>query len=259
MGKLLFLGTGSSLGVPVIGCKCKVCQSKDPCNHRYRPSAFVTFKNKKLLLDAGPDLRDQALKYNITSIDGLILTHIHYDHIGGLDELRAFNFISKKAVPCLLSKASKKDIVQRHYHMFHSNDECLKTSQLDLQVLEEEFGKTTFLDLPITYVSYKQGAIPVNGYRFGNLAYLTDIKSYDEKIFSYLKGVKKLVISALKEEESKAHLTFEEAIAFAKKIGVEVAYFTHIAHEVDHEKVSQKLPKGFEIAYDGLEIEFDDN
>lgn len=256
-GELIFLGTGGSTGIPQIGCRCEVCRSTNPKNKRLRPSALLTIDNKKFLIDAGPDFRYQALKYGITKLDGVMITHTHYDHIAGLDEFRIFYLLQKKAVPILLSQASFNEIKMRYAYLFRErNKEYSLPAQLDFQILVEKHGVANFQGLTVGYMTYQQGGMDVNGYRIGNLAYVSDIKIYPELIFEDLKGVKILIMSALRETLSPMHLSLEEAIQFSKKVGAERTIFMHIGHEVDYEKVNPTLPKGFELSYDGMRVEY---
>lgn len=258
-GSFLFLGTGGSAGVPLIGCYCPVCTSNNPKDRRLRPSGLLSIGGKKILIDVGPDFREQALRYRIDSLDGLILTHTHYDHIAGIDELRIFNVRQKKPFPCLLSKESDQDLKKRYSYLFESKSaEESDAAQIDCNVLDHNEGKTEFLGIPIGYFSFIQGKMRVHGYRFGDFAYITDIRHFDESIFSHLRGVKKLVLSALRATPSRLHLTLDEACGFAKKVGAENTWFTHISHAVDHEAVSKTLPKGIHLGYDGLEIPFEE-
>lgn len=258
MALFRFLGSGSSLGVPVIGCKCLVCQSGKKKNERLRSSALVHIQGKKWLIDAGPDLRRQALLYGIDWIDGILLTHAHYDHVGGLDELRVYNFLQKQKIPCLLSKETKEDLQKRHYYLFEpSPEEDRGVVRLDFQEITQDFGSCIFGGLPIQVLSFFQGGIKVHGFRLQSLAYVSDIREYKEEVFSVLQGVKVLIVSALRQTASAVHFSLQEGIEFAKKVGASSTYFTHIAHEVDYEEVSRKLPKGVFLAYDGLEVAFD--
>lgn len=256
-GELLLLGTGASAGVPVIGCHCPVCQSTNPCNKRLRASALLTVKGKAILIDAGPDLRQQALSHQIEHIDGVILTHTHYDHTGGIDELRTFNFKTKEPLLCLASDASLKDLQIRFYYLFTTkkSHESL-TAKLSFQMLEGERGLTEFLGIPVSYMSFIQGGMPVNGFRFGDLAYISDIREYPQTIFEDLRGVKTLVLSALREEPSPMHFHVTEAVAFANRVGAEKCWLTHIGHELDHEKINAQLPSNIRLAYDGLKLSF---
>jgi phosphoribosyl 1,2-cyclic phosphate phosphodiesterase len=257
IGKFLFLGTSASAGIPVIGCKCAVCTSASPYNQRLRPAGLVQIGGKSLLLDVGPDFRQQALKYKISHPDGLILTHTHYDHIAGVDELRAFYVRSKKPFPCLLSRESLEELRARYAYLFQPiGDVPTLSAQLAFQTLEEEVGNTEFLGLKLGYMSYFQGGMKVNGFRFGDFAYVSDIREYDGTVFVALKGVQKLVLSALREAPSKLHLTLDEAVAFAQKVGAKETRLTHVSHSVDHEAINRKLPPAIQLGYDGLEMEF---
>ena len=241
------------MGIPVIGCSCETCTSSDQKNKRYRPSVLLTEGEKRFLVDIGPDYRAQALKYGIDTLDGLIVTHSHYDHIAGLDELRIYTFRQKRPVPCLLSRETYEELKVR-YHYFLPKDSVHDT-KLKFSILDEESGKTMFQGLNVEYFSYVQIGMKVNGFRFNNLAYVTDIMEYDESIFDSLKGLDTLILSGRRWEKSVAHLSIDEGIDFAKKTGANKTYFTHISHEIEHEKDSKDLPEGFFLAYDGLEVD----
>jgi phosphoribosyl 1,2-cyclic phosphate phosphodiesterase len=256
-GSFLFLGTGSSSGIPVIGCTCKVCTSDNPKNKRLRSSALVQFGEKNYLIDAGPDIRAQALQYHINKLDGLILTHTHFDHIGGLEELRIYNFKQQHALPCLLSSESLLDIKQLFYYLFAEKAEGQNyTSQYDFITHAEKQGKLDFHGLPVRFMNYYQGGMKVMGLRFGDLAYLTDIKTYSEDLFEFLKGVNTLIVSALRFTPSQLHLSIDEAIDFAMRVGAKESYFMHLSHDIEHAHVSSLLPKGIYLAYDGLKLKF---
>lgn len=247
--KLLFLGTGGSMGIPMIGCKCAVCTSSSSYNKRLRPSVLITKEKKRYLIDVGPDYRMQALKYGIDTLDGLLLTHTHYDHVGGFDELRIYPFVQQKPMPCLLSNKALEELKIRYHYLFSPSEEMFK-----FQILEKEHGTVNFEGLPITYISYDQLGMKVNGFRLETFAYVTDILRFSEEVFPPLRGIETLVMSGRRWERSNAHLSLTEAIEFAKKTGAKKTYFTHIAHEIDHRDTNQKLPEGFSLAYDGLEL-----
>jgi phosphoribosyl 1,2-cyclic phosphate phosphodiesterase len=256
-GELLFLGTGGSSGIPMIGCDCSVCLSKNPFNQRLRPSALVTIENKKILIDAGPDIRTQALRYHVNHLDGVLLTHTHFDHIGGLDELRCYYLKTRRTLPLLASKETLLDLKTRYPYLFREKSWGKSLSaQFEFHELEAERGSFDFIGIKIDYTSYIQGDMSVNGYRFGDLAYISDIRRYPDTLFEDLVGVRFLILSALRESPSPMHFTLEEGIEFGKKIGAESVFFTHIAHDLEHESASRLLPQGFCLAYDGLRIEF---
>ncbi|MBI3212052.1 MAG: MBL fold metallo-hydrolase, partial [Simkania negevensis] len=237
--KILFLGTGSSTGVPMIGCDCSVCSSSSPFNKRLRPSALLKVENKTFLIDASPDLRLQALTYKINSLDGVLFTHTHYDHIAGLDELRIFHFKQKKPIPCLLSEESLRELKIR-YHYFlpvYQRDEA-HANKLDFFLLPGDQGKVIFQRLEISFFSYLQTGMKVNGYRFKDFAYVTDLYDYQEDLFEVLRGIETLVISGLRWNCSTAHLGIPDVLEIAKKVGAKKTYLMHISHEVDHEEMS---------------------
>lgn len=255
----VMLGSGASTGIPIIGCDCETCTSNNPKNIRMRPSALLKLQNKTLLIDVGPDFRQQALKHQIYSIDGLLLTHVHFDHIAGIDELRTYYFRTKKPLPCLLSAESLDELKLRYHYLFQPIGKVTTMSaQLEFQMLEEESGNVDFEDTSIDYCSYFQGPMKVTGYRIGNLSYISDIREYEEGIFDILKGTETLILSALREDVSPVHFNIEEAIEFAQKVGAKQTFFTHIAHSIEHEKVEKRLPKGIHLGYDGLTLTFDD-
>lgn len=250
-----FLGTGSSLGVPVIGCPCAVCSSTNPKNKRFRSSILLNYEGKRIVIDAGPDFRSQALNAKLDHLDGVIFTHSHQDHSAGIDDLRIYSFRNKAPFPCLVSRETAKDLELRYFFMFKMQpNEPTKTKRLHLNVLEEREGNTEFLGIPIRYFSYEQIGMQVLGIRIGSFAYVTDIKNYDEAILKELDGVNTLVLSALRFTESHMHLTVDEAIDFAEKTHAKHCYLTHISHEIEHEKVSAYLPSTIKLSYDGLQI-----
>ncbi len=250
IGKLIFLGTSSSTGVPVIGCHCAVCTSNFSFNQRLRPSLLLKMKGLCFLVDVGPDFRQQALRYGIDHLDGLILTHTHFDHIAGIDDLKVYTFTSKEKLPCLLSMDSLQELQRRYSYLFDEK------THFKLDILPKDHGMISFLGLEVRYTTYVQGGMKVNGYRFGDLAYVTDIRDFDESIFSFLDGVQTLVLSAPREEKSKLHISIEEAVLFAKRSKAKHTLLTHLSHSLDYKIMNQKLPTSVQLAFDGQEIEF---
>lgn len=258
IGKLLFLGTGASMGTPVIGCTCAVCQSENPKNRRFRSSILCSIDDQRILVDCGPDFKQQALHAKIDQIDGLIFTHAHNDHTAGVDELRVFCLRSGNPIPCLLSSDTAKDLKERFYYMFEEKEPYAGLlARFGMQLFEKERGEVVFQRIRIGYFSYRQLGMRVDGLRFGNLAYVSDIKDYPETIFNDLKGVKTLVLSALRFQPTKMHFSIDDAIAFAKKVGAEKTWLMHVSHDLDHEIGNAYLPDNIEIAYDDLQLEFE--
>jgi phosphoribosyl 1,2-cyclic phosphate phosphodiesterase len=254
--RFLFLGTGGSTGIPVIGCHCLTCSSPSSFNKRLRPSALIRTENKNFLIDVGPDFREQALKYGIERLDGLLLTHTHFDHIAGIDELRTYNFLQKSALPCLLSRATYDELKRRYYYLFEprGGDSSLCAS-LDIHLIEKASGSVDFGGLPWRYVTYEQGSMVVTGFCVGKLAYISDIKRYTEDLFSQLKGIEILVLSAVKRDHSEMHLTLQEAIAFAGKVGAKKTWITHVGHDLEYEEINRMLPEGIKLSFDGQEFD----
>lgn len=251
----LFLGTGASMGTPVVTCKCEVCTSSDPLNHRSRPSGLLKLGTERFLIDTGPDFRQQALKYGVDRLDGVLITHTHFDHIAGLDDLRVYYFLQKKTLPCLLSQASLDDIKKTHDYMFKkSSDDVMGGTRFHFQTIKHDFGTEQFGGHAWQIMTFEQGGMKVTGFRLGTFAYVMDIKHFSEEIYQALKGVEVLVMSALRYRPSPAHLSMDEALNFAARVGARQTWFSHIAHELEHRKTNQQLPAGVQLAYDGLEI-----
>lgn len=251
--EFLFLGTGASTGVPMIGCHCAVCLSKEAYNKRLRPSGLLRIGAKQLLFDAGPDLRLQLLTHQIDHLDGVLLTHTHFDHVAGLDELRSLYLIYKEIMPVLVSEATHHDLRKRYDYLFRAKSFGVSLiAQLDFHVMEGSRGTLDFLGVPLRYMTYEQGGMLVSGYRIGSFAYISDISHYPETIFEDLSGVRILVVSAARHEPSMMHFTLDEAISFAQRVGAQETYITHMGHELEYHTTKAYLPKGVSMAYDGL-------
>lgn len=244
------------MGIPMIGCSCPVCTSKSNKDKRLRASGLLSLQNKKILVDCGPDFRQQALKHSIDHLDGVILSHAHHDHTASVDELRVYSMQTGKPVPCLASEVTGEDIKNRFAYIFSPNPKKRLLPKLSLDFFEGERGKCSFQGINFRYFTYEQAGMEVNGIRLGKFAYVTDIHDYPETIFEDLSGVEVLVISALRFTPSHLHLTVDEAIEFSKKVGAKKTWLTHIAHDLQHEKTNAYLPEEIRLAYDGLEISF---
>lgn len=256
--RLLFLGTGGSMGVPVLGCSCAVCHSNSVFNKRLRPSVLMTINDRQFLIDAGPDFREQALRIDLSHLDGILLTHAHYDHTAGIDDLRPIYFRREKPLPVLLSADTAQDIESRYYYIFRSKvDPVHFIPKMALHILPEIEGRVEFEGLLIDYVTYEQGNMAVNGFRINTLAYLTDVQKFSPSIYPQLIGVKDLIISALRYTSSPLHLSIDEAIDFGSKIGAARIWLTHLSHDLDYEEATKRLPAHVRLAYDGLEIPFE--
>ncbi len=254
-GRFLFLGTGGSSGIPMIGCDCEVCRSTSPFNKRLRSSGLITIGEKKFLIDVGPDFRMQALKFNIKRLTAVLLTHTHADHIAGIDDLRAFYFLEKKKMPCVLSQETFDEVKLRYHYLLQPlvSGKSL-SAQIDFQILPQDFGDFELEKIRFDYFSYFQMDIKVTGFRIGNFAYVSDIRQYTDQIFQSLRGIDILVLSALRHTPSLMHFSIEEAIAFSRRTSAKMTYLTHIAHDLEHEAINAILPSDMKMSYDGLDI-----
>ena len=247
--KLTFLGTGTSVGVPMIGCQCAVCHSADPRDKRLRCSALLEDDNTHVLLDCGPDFRQQALTHNITHLDGILLTHEHYDHVGGLDDVRSL--IQTLDIYCLPRVA---DSIHRVMPYCFGKQHYPGSPHLELHELQP-FQHFNINDLQITALPIIHNT-DILGFRINNLGYITDCKIMPDETLQALKGVDTLVLNALRIEQHPTHINLEEAIGLAKQIGARQTYFIHFSHDIGfHAEVEATLPENMHLAYDGLTIE----
>jgi len=250
--KITFLGTGTSQGVPVIGCECEVCRSLDYRDKRLRVSVHIEIDNTSLVIDTGPDFRQQMLRERISKLDAVLLTHSHKDHIAGLDDVRAFNFLQEKGMPIYGTTSTLEQVKKEFYYAFE-NEKYPGTPILHLQEIEEkefEFRGVKITPLPVLHLRMQ-----VLGFRIGDFSYITDANSIPEATMTKLRGTKVLVLNALQKEKHISHFNLEEAITQAKRIGAEQTYFTHISHKMGlHQSVSKELPDTLALAHDGLTV-----
>jgi phosphoribosyl 1,2-cyclic phosphate phosphodiesterase len=251
--RITFLGTGTSHGVPMIGCDCATCRSGDPRDRRLRPSIFIEAPGISLLVDAGPDLRAQALTHDIRRVDAILFTHGHADHILGMDDLRRFNALQKGAVPCFGDPQTLDDIRKTFGYVFDAaTPRGGGLPQLELFQVMGAFcvGRAEVLPVPLWH-----GKRPILGYRLGAFAYLTDCSRIPDESWPLLEGLDALVIDALRERPHPTHFSLSEAVDAASRIGARRTYFTHMCHDLQHAPTCARLPEGVTLAYDGLVVE----
>ena len=251
--KVTFLGTGTSQGVPVIACPCDVCTSNDTRDKRLRSSIMVQDEDTLIVIDSGPDFRQQLLREKVTRLDGLLFTHEHKDHIAGMDDIRAFNYIGQKPVD-IYATQQVQAAIQREFHYAFDAIKYPGVPELNLHTIyNKKFKIGTIELLPILV---KHFMMDVFGFRIQDFTYITDAKTIAEDEMEKIKGTRILVLNALRRQAHVSHFTLAEALNIIKIIKPEKAYLTHISHQLGrHSTVNLELPEGVECAYDGLEIE----
>lgn len=257
--KLTFLGTGTSFGVPQIGCACAVCRSTDPRDKRTRVGAYVEWKGTHLLLDTPPELRLQLIATGVQRVDAVLFTHDHADHTHGLDDVRAISVLRESPLPMYGPVEALESLARKFPYIF---DDAIRplpgTSKPEGAACSLEPGRPVRVGaVDVTALEVPHGNIRVFGYRIGPLGYVTDAKSVPAAARALLTGVKVLVLNALFHEEHPTHLSFDEAIAAARSIGAERTFFTHLTHRDAHADLEAELPSGIFAAFDGLEVAVD--
>jgi phosphoribosyl 1,2-cyclic phosphate phosphodiesterase len=250
--KATILGSGTSQGVPLIACNCLICNSNDVKDKRLRSSIKIEVENKTFVIDSGPDFRQQMLRSNTKQLNALIFTHEHKDHIAGMDDIRAFNYVNKSAIDVYATDRVEKAL-KREYAYIFSDEKYPGIPEINLINIENKpFFVQDIEVIPIQVYHYK---LPVLGFRFGDFTYITDANFINDDEKEKIKGSKVLIVNALRREQHISHFTLEEAIALGKELQVPQIYFTHISHQLGlHTEVEKELPSGFHLAYDGLEI-----
>lgn len=253
--KVTFLGTGTSQGVPVIGCDCPVCSSLDFRDKRTRCAVHIEVEGKSIVIDTGPDFRTQMLRERITKLDAVIFTHEHKDHTAGLDDIRPFNFSQKKDMPIYGSKKVLTQIKREYSYIFEEVKYPGVPSVIPYEISNDPF---TAEDIPIIPIQVLHYRLPVFGFRLKDFTYITDAKYIDQKEIEKIKGSKVLVLNALQKDHHISHLTLEEAIELVNIIKPERAYFTHASHKLGtHHEIESQLPPNIRLAFDGLKIQID--
>lgn len=251
--KITFLGTGTSSGVPALGCDCPVCRSKDPRDRRMRCSSLVEIGDARILVDCGPDFYFQMLHRPFGLFDAVLITHEHYDHVGGLDDLRPFSYRKPEKIYCNATTAR---------HLYERIPYCFRElsarglPHLEMNVVEPH--ETFYVkDVPVTPLRVMHGKLEILGFRIAGLVYITDMKTIPDGEMGYIRGADLLVVNALRPQPHPTHQTIADAIAFAQSTAIPRTYFIHVSHEAGfHAEIDSQLPPGMHFAYDGLEVEF---
>ncbi len=251
--KLQFLGTGTSQGVPMIACDCSVCKSLDSKDKRHRASALVDYQGQRFLIDAGPDFRTQMLRANVKHLDAILLTHNHKDHVAGLDDIRAFNYLEKQTVQIYCEKYVEETLRQEFAYVF-ADFRYPGIPKWEINLIDE--NPFTINDVEIIPIRGMHLKLPVLGFRFGNIAYCTDMNFIPESEFEKLQGLDHFIINCVRIQRHISHFSLEQAIEVSQKIGAKHSWLTHISHQLPvHEELIKLLPPGILPAYDGLIIE----
>lgn len=252
--KLTFLGTGTSQGVPMIGCQCEVCQSLDYRDKRLRTSVLVETNNTAIVVDAGPDFRQQMLRKHQRRLDAVLITHEHKDHVAGLDDVRAFNFLQEKSMPVYGLPRVLNQLKVEYAYAFA---EKKYPGVPKIELFEINAGNSLLVgDIRVDAIPVMHAQLPILGFRIGDLAYITDANFISTEALKQIEGSRVLVLNALQKQSHISHYTLEEAVKLAKSIGIPRVYFIHMSHRMGrHSKVSTELPDGMQLAWDGLVVE----
>jgi phosphoribosyl 1,2-cyclic phosphate phosphodiesterase len=251
---LTILGSGTSMGVPTLGCDCRVCTSTDPRDRRTRPSVSITWGEHCILIDTGPDFREQALREKIRDIDAILYTHSHADHILGLDDLRPLSFRNKEKIPLFADELTASTIEKIFDYTFAADAKYPNRARVEMKRIngDVEVAGVVFQPIPLLH-----GEMKVNGFRFGNAAYLTDMNYIPDASMQMLKNLDVVIIDALRHTPHPSHATLSESMEWATRLAPKVTYFTHMSHEILHAETESNLADNMRLAYDGLRIPFE--
>jgi phosphoribosyl 1,2-cyclic phosphate phosphodiesterase len=249
---ITFLGTGTSQGVPVIGCNCEVCTSSDPADNRLRSSVHILANEQNIVIDTGPDFRQQMLREDIKVLDAVLFTHHHKDHVAGMDDIRSYNFLLRKAIPIFANHSTKEQLVKEFEYVFEPNGYGGGPKVVIHEINSAPFH---FGSLEISPIEVFHDKLLVFGYKIGDFTYITDANYISDKECEKIYGSRILILNALQQKPHPSHFTLEEALEQIEKINPGEAYLTHISHKMGlHSKVSSLLPSNVHLAYDGLKL-----
>jgi len=246
--KIIILGSGTSTGVPMVGCSCPVCRSTDPRDNRSRASLLIQHEGKNILVDSSTDLRNQMLRESIERIDAVLFTHAHADHVNGIDDLRGFHFLHRQVIPCYACQPAMERLVSGFGYIFHQDHGATHPPLLEPRIID---GPFELFGLPVVPVPLEHGAGVACGYRVGSFAYLTDCSSISSTSLALLQGVATVVIDGLRWSDHPYHFNIQGAIAAVQSLQTERTILTHLTHEVSHAEQG-RLPEGVAFAYDGM-------